>query len=267
MSRIITLTTDFGTSDGFVGTMKGVILNIDSHATIVDITHEVAPQDIRQGAFLFAASAVYFPSDAIHVVVVDPGVGSERRPIAIEIGETILVAPDNGVVTFAVDRFTAKHPGTPIRAFHLNRPEYWLPHISNTFHGRDIFAPAAAHLSRGFPPDSLGSPIEEWTRVPNAGAALREDGSIVAHVQHIDRFGNVVIDVADTMLPAGDHAQTAITIAGHTVKGIRRTYSDGEPGEVLAVVGSSGYLELAVRNGSAAQKLGAQRGDEAVVVP
>ena len=156
MNRIITLTTDFGTRDGFVGVMKGVILNINPHANIVDITHDIAPQNIEQGAFLFANAVKYFPANVIHVVVVDPGVGSARRPIAVQLGKTFFVAPDNGVLSRITD-----HASLPIRVVHLTNPAYWLPRVSATFHGRDIFAPVAAHLSLGVPLDALGEPIDD----------------------------------------------------------------------------------------------------------
>ncbi len=267
MSRIITLTTDFGTRDAYVGTMKGVILNIAPHVTIVDITHQVAPQNIRQGALSFAASSKYFPLDAIHVVVVDPGVGSSRRPIAVRVGDTVFIAPDNGVLTPAIQACTAAQPDAPVLAIHLDRPEYWLPHVANTFHGRDIFAPCAAHLARGIPFESLGSPIDDWIRLALPAPTYGADGSIVAHVQDIDGFGNIVIDVVDAALQGADASLTTITLAGHTLRGIRQAYADVAPGELLALVGSSGYLEVALRNGNAAHFLGIRTGDEVVVVP
>ncbi len=267
MSRIITLTTDFGTRDAYVGTMKGVILNIAPHVTIVDITHQIAPQDVRQGAFLFASSVKYFPPDAIHVVVVDPGVGSSRRPIAIRVGDTVFIAPDNGVLTPAVQACAAAQPEAPILAIHLDRPEYWLPRVSKTFHGRDVFAPCAAHLARGIPFESLGSPIDDWIRLAAPAPTYRPDGSIVAHVQDIDGFGNIVIDVVDAILQGADASHTTITLAGHTLHGVRQTYTDVAPGELLALVGSSGYLEVALRNGNAAHFLGVRTGDQVVIVP
>ncbi len=267
MTHFITLTTDFGTRDAYVGTMKGVILNIAPHVTIVDITHQVAPQNIRQGAFLFASAAQYFPPDVIHVVVVDPGVGSSRRPIAIRVGDTVFVAPDNGVLTLAVQACLAALPDSPVLAIHLDRPEYWLPHVSKTFHGRDVFAPIAAHLARGIPFESLGSPIEDWIRLAVPAPIYREDGSILAHVQDIDGFGNIVIDVVDVALQRVDRSQATVTLAGHTLHGIRQAYADVADGEPLALVGSSGHLEVAIRNGNAAHELSVRAGDEVVIVP
>ncbi len=267
MPRVITLTTDFGTRDPYVGAMKGVILTIAPQSNIVDITHQVAPQDIQQGAFLFAAAARYFPADAIHVVVVDPGVGTARRPIALRVGETVFVAPDNGVLSFAVQAFAAAQPHSTVRAIHLNRPEYWLPQTSMTFHGRDVFAPCAAHLARGIAFESLGSPIDDWLRLEPPAPTRQKDGSLLAHVRHIDAFGNIVIDVTGDSLQGADRSRTTISIAGHAVHGVRDAYGQVAPGEVLALVGSSGWLEIAVRNGNAAQKWGVRTGDEVVIVP
>ncbi|MDE3089590.1 MAG: SAM-dependent chlorinase/fluorinase [Chloroflexota bacterium] len=260
MKRIITLTTDFGLSDGFVGTMKGVILDINPDATIVDITHDIAPQQIEQGAFLFANAARYFPPNTIHVVVVDPGVGSARRPIAVQMGETIFVAPDNGVLSRAIANYQL-----PIRAVCLNRPAYWLPRVANTFHGRDIFAPTAAHLSLGVPLEALGDPIGDWVRLPSARAAIRSDGAIVGSVIHIDHFGNVVTNIEAEMLSALDRARVVVRIGEHAVRGVMPAYSAVAVGDLLALIGSNGNLEVAVRDGSAARTLSARIGDEVTV--
>ncbi len=262
--RIITLTTDFGTRDGYVGTMKGVILGINPDATIVDITHAIAPQHVQEGAFLFAASARYFPPGTIHVVVVDPGVGSERRAIAMQVDETFLVAPDNGVLSLAI----RQKPGFSkvIRAVHLNRLQYWLPQVSHTFHGRDIFAPVAAHLSLGVPLDALGDPINDWVRLSTEQPTRREDGALLARISHIDRFGNCVINLVESELAGVDPRRIAVTVGGQTVRGISKTYAEVEPGALLALFGSSGNLELAVRNGSAAEVLNTRVGDEVVLL-
>ena len=278
MNRIITLTTDFGLSDGFVGTMKGVILGINPEATIVDITHDIAPQNIEQGAFLFANAVKYFPANTIHVVVVDPGVGSARRPIAMQIGETFFIAPDNGVLTFASSKLKVKsqksgashkskieNRQSKISAIHLNRPEFFLPRVSSTFHGRDIFAPVAAHLSRGIALDALGDPIDDWVRLAPGLPTRRADGALVGKVMRIDRFGNIITNIADEML-AGQ-ARARIEIAGSSVNGIKQTYADVARGKVVALIGSSGHLEIAVRDGNAAQMLGVQLGDEILIAP
>lgn len=266
MNRTITLTTDFGLADGYVGTMKGVILAINPQATLVDITHEIAPQDIEEGAFLFAISARYFPDGTVHLVVVDPGVGSARRPIAIQVGATVFVAPDNGVLTPAVQAWSANR-GEPIRAVHLNEHKFWLPDVSRTFHGRDIFAPCAAHLSLGTPLVEMGEPVEDWARLPSAEPQIGPDGAITARVTHIDRFGNVITNLCGKMVEDVDPNLVVITIGTHRIAGLRSTYSDVKPGQIVALVGSSGCLELAVRDGSAASTLGVRKGALVLLSP
>lgn len=258
MNRIITFTTDFGTRDIFVGVMKGVILGIHPHATLVDITHDIAPQNILQGAFLLANAIKYFPANAVHVVVVDPGVGSPRRAIAVQTGETFFVAPDNGVLTLAIQR-------SEIRAIQLTKPQYWLPHVSNTFHGRDIFAPVAAHLSLGVPLDALGEPINDLVQLSQCNAAWRAGNEIAGYVAHIDHFGNVITNIDEKLLAGIDRARATITLHGKTLTGIKATYAAVAQGELLALVSSGGTLEIAMRNGNAAQTLGAQLGDQVIV--
>jgi len=264
MRPIITLTTDFGLEDGYVGTMKGVILGINPEAAIVDLSHQIAPQSVRQAAYVLAAACPHFPPGTIHVVVVDPGVGSERRAIALETPTARFVAPDNGVLSYILAELgfsegEAIPPGC--RAVHLNNPRYWLVEVSSTFHGRDIFAPVAAHLSRGVPIEELGEPIEEIVVFPIPLPELRADGTLVGHVIHIDRFGNLITDVKGRSL----HLGSIIEVKGREIQGVSRTYADVEEGELLALIGSSGRLELSVREGSAAQKLQAKVGDEVVV--
>ena len=267
MGRIITLTTDFGLVDGFVGTMKGVILGINPDVTLVDITHDITPQNIAQGAFLFANAAKYFPANAIHVVVVDPGVGSARRAIAVQAGETIYVAPDNGVLSLAIrdvrSEISNLHSSlqSPIRVVHLNKPAYWLPRVSNTFHGRDIFAPVAAHLSLGVALEALGDPIDNWVRLSGCAAAFRAGDEIVGRVVHIDRFGNIITNVDEQMLAAMDRTRISVSIAGRQTHGLKATYSDAATGQMIALIGSTGQLELALRDGNAAAALGASIGD------
>ena len=265
MNRIITLTTDFGTRDGFVGTMKGVILSINPDATIVDITHEIAPQDVEQGAFLFAASAKYFPPNTIHVVVVDPGVGSARRAIVVQAGEAIFVAPDNGVLTEAISNLQLANGNSGIRVVHLNKPKFWLLRVSNTFHGRDIFAPVAAHLSLGTPLEAMGEPITDWVTLPRVLPMRRADGAIIGRVTQIDRYGNIVTSIAQEMLRDVDPARVVVEIAGKRIAGLKRTYADGAEGELIALISSSWTLEIAQCNGNAAETLGILYGSEVVV--
>lgn len=260
MTRIITLTTDFGLSDGFVGVMKGVILGINPQATIVDITHDIAPQNIDQGAFVFANAYKYFPPNTIHVVVVDPGVGSTRRAIALQAGETFFVAPDNGVLSLAVSG-----QRSVVNVVHLSHPQYWLARVSNTFHGRDIFAPVAAHLSLGVPLEAFGDPITDWIKLSSCDMPMRVANEIVGRVMHIDRFGNIVTNIGEEMLEAMDRTRITVTIRSKVLNGVRSTYSAVERGELLALVSSSGYVEVAIRDGNAAQMLGAKLGDEAVI--
>ncbi len=260
MNRIITLTTDFGLSDGFVGMMKGVILGINPNVMIVDLTHDIAPQNIEQGAFLFANAFRYFPANTIHVVIVDPGVGSARRPIAAQVGETLFVAPDNGVLTMALENLK------PLpRVVHLNRAEYWRARVSHTFHGRDIFAPVAAHLSLGVPLESLGDPVNDWVCLPHGVAVWRAGNEIVGRIVHIDRFGNAITNIGEEMLTAMDRAQVAVSVRGKTLQGIKSTYAMAGQGEAIALISSSGHLEIAVREGNAAQVLGLRLGDEVFV--
>ncbi|MCL4490050.1 MAG: SAM-dependent chlorinase/fluorinase [Chloroflexi bacterium] len=267
MNRVITFTTDFGLQDGYVGTMKGVALSINPQAILVDITHAIAPQNIQLGALLFAASFQYFPPDAVHVVVVDPGVGGTRRAIAAQVGETQFVAPDNGVLTLALEQMTAARPDVDTRVVHMNRSEYWLPQVSRTFHGRDIFAPVAAHLSLGVPLDALGDPIDDWVHLALAQPERRPDGTISARVIHIDRFGNVVINLAEVQLRKADWSKLVITIGGETIKGLENSYGDVQTGHLVALIGSAGFLEVALRDGNAAQVLGAQIGQEVLLTP
>ena len=262
MTRVITLTTDFGWVDGFVGPMKGVILRINPDVTLVDITHDIAPQKIEQGAFLFTESARYFPANTIHLVVIDPGVGSSRRPIALQVGETIFVAPDNGVLTLAIDHFQSTLRDGQVRAVHLNRPQYWLPRLSNTFHGRDLFAPVAAHLSLGVPLEQLGDPIQDWVRLPACASPFRAGDQLAGRVLHVDRFGNLITNIDAEMLAAMDRSRINVRIAGRQVRGLKGTYADTPSGQLVALIGSSGHLEVALRDGSAATALGVRIGDE-----
>ncbi len=262
MPPIITLTTDFGTADGYVGAMKGVILNIHPGVTIVDLSHEIPPQNVRQAAFVLHTAAPYFPAGTIHLAVVDPGVGSARRPIAIQIPGATLVGPDNGLFSF----FLTERPAGSRSIIQLTRPAFWLPAPSHTFHGRDIFAPVAAHLARGVPITDLGDPIDDPVVFPIPQPKMRLDGAVVAHVLHIDHFGNLVTDVRATG-PMAPHlgAETTVEIAGRRIAGVRQTFADVATGEPVAYVGSSGYLEIAIRQGNAAAVLGVTTSDELVI--
>jgi S-adenosylmethionine hydrolase len=245
---IITLTTDFGTSDGYVGTMKGVILSIALDVTLVDITHEIAPQNVRQAAYVLHASAPYFPSGTIHLAVIDPGVGSQRRALVIRTSDGFLVGPDNGL--FAL--FLADEPGAECHA--ITQPAFMRPHISATFHGRDVFAPVAAHLASGVNLDLLGPRVSDPVTFPIPKPAQQPDGSWLGHVLYADHFGNLVTSLTDDLL-AHIH-QAEISIGQRRIAGIKRTYAQAAPGDLIALVGSSGHVEISVVNGNAAQSLG-----------
>lgn len=243
---IITLTTDFGGADGYVGTMKGVILALAPAARLVDLSHEIAPQDIRQAAHVLRQAAPYFPAGAIHLAVVDPGVGGARRPLLVTTPQAAFVGPDNGLFTFALDQ-----PGAQART--LDRTEAWLPQVSRTFHGRDIFAPVAARLALGAAPDDLGTPITDAVRLAQAAPQRLGNDGIVGNVVHVDRFGNLISDVPAAWL--ADGAWTC-QIAGREIAALASTYAEVAPGTALALVSSGDTLEVAVRDGSAARDLG-----------
>lgn len=242
---IITLTTDFGLADGYVGTMKGVILGIAPAARLVDLSHEITPQNVPQAAYILRRAAPYFPLGTIHLAVVDPGVGSARRPLLVVTPQAMFVGPDNGLFTFALDQPAAQ-------AYVLDRPETWLPQISNTFHGRDIFAPVAARLATGFAPDELGTPICDAVRFDQPAPQRLGNDEIVGHVIHVDRFGNLISDVPAAWLTDG---RWRCEIAGQRLETLTATYADVAPGTLLALVSSGGTLEVAVREGNAARAL------------
>lgn len=253
----ITLMTDFGVADAYVGAMKGVILSIIPQVNLVDLTHSVAPQDVHHAAFLLSTVIDYFPTGTIHLVVVDPGVGSERRPIAVQSKRAYYVAPDNGVLSMALTRQPAE------TIVHLTNSDYWLPHVSHTFHGRDIFAPVAAHLVCGVPITELGGLIDDIAHLPTAEPTRHPDGTILGQIQHIDRFGNCITNVPAEML--ADKSPLTVKIGGRTIQGISPTYAAVEPGRAVALIGSTGFLEVAVRNDSAAARLGISVDDKVVV--
>lgn len=252
--KIITLLSDFGLQDGYVASMKGVILGICPGIRLVDISHMIPPQDIRAGAFLLNTVYRDFPRGTIHLAVVDPGVGTERRAIAVETPSCFFVGPDNGIFSWALLR------ESPVQTRSLENPQFWRSEISSTFHGRDIFAPVAAHLAKGIEFALLGPPCQphtaHWT-VPLCSAE-----GIHGEVVHIDHFGNAITNLDGEML-AGFAPPDTITVCVKDAVTCRmaRTYGDGEPGEVMALLGSSGHLEIAVNHGNAACSIGIRTGD------
>ncbi len=253
---IVTLTTDFGTSDHLVGTLKGVILNINPSARIVDLNHNVTPFDVLDGALSIANSYRYFPPRTIHVVIVDPGVGTQRRPLLVSGEKQYFIAPDNGVLSMIFERESCT-----VR--HITAEHYFLNPISPTFHGRDIFAPTAAWLSKAWQTEAFGEEITDYVRftVPKAKAAGQ---SVKGVVLRVDAFGNLMTNLTTEDVPAIAVTSGAIklSVSGKEVRKFAQTFALGTPGEPIAVFGSAGFLEIAVNRGSAAHTLGANRGAE-----
>jgi len=228
--------------------MKGVIASIAPEARIVDLTHCVPRHDIRSAAFHLSGAVGYFPPGTVRTVVVDPGVGGTRRTIAVQTERAFYVAPDNGVLTLALRNDPQK------TIVHLTNREYWLPNVSMTFHGRDIFAPVAAHLACNVPVSRLGRMIDDPATIPFPRAVWNADGPIEGHIQHIDRFGNCITNIPADILSTAE--SPVFEVGGHSIRDISMSYSSAEPGAVLALVGSAGYIEIAVREGNAARRLG-----------
>jgi len=243
---VITLLTDFGTADYFVGAVKGAILSVNPNVVIIDITHETPAHDIEAGAFTLLAAYKTFPRGTIHVAVVDPGVGSSRRPIIVAANDQFFVGPDNGLFSYIYDR---EHSH---RTFHVTASEYFRPNPSSTFHGRDIFAPVAAALSTGIAPDQFGPEINDAARLPSLETPLR--------IIHIDRFGNCITNITREVFEG-----KSLSINGRTITSLRNFYGEALPEELFAIWGSTGFLEISVNGGSAAQVLGAKRGNTIVL--
>jgi hypothetical protein len=252
---IITLTTDLSTDDPYVATMKGVILSINPQVIIVDICHAIKPQNIAQAAFLLSTTYRYFPEGTIHVVIVDPGVGTERKAVLLITPQAIFIAPDNGVLSYIIEEASPE-----LEAIALTNPRFWLSPVSDTFHGRDIFAPVAAYLSLGIPPHEFGNQISSIFAFPIPCPQIGEEGVLIGHVIHIDHFGNLVTDIKREDLPRG---RLFIEVCGHIIDDLSQSYADGE--ELLAIIGSSERLEVSIKNGSAARFLRAKMGDEVKV--
>ena len=255
-NAIITLTTDYGTNDHLVGALKGVILKINPSVTIVDITHNIAPFDLLDGALAIGSAYSYFPPKTIHVVVVDPGVGTERRPLLVNGQNQYFVAPDNGVLSVIFER---EQQNLIVR--HANAEHYYLQPVSKTFHGRDIFAPVAAWLSKGWQTASMGEEISDYKRfaLPRPKAA---EGVVKGIVMRADAFGNLVTNFRAEDLPESSRSEGAIKlqVGNHVVTRLVDTFASGNNGEPIAYFGSSGFLEIAVNKGNASRTLGIGRG-------
>ncbi len=255
MPRIITLTTDFGTGSPYVAAMRGVILSINPEAVMVDISHAIPPQDIRAGALALAQAAVWFPPGTIHVAVVDPGVGSARKIVYAQFGEQHFVAPDNGLLSCLA---LGQRPSTIMA---VEEPGFWLPRVSSTFHGRDIMAPVAARLSLGLDPAQLGPALADIERLDWMEARVASN-KIEGAVESVDSFGNLITNIPEDALanvPRGEE-EVAIYCDEHETRGIFGTYSDQPEMTLIALVGSSGRLELAIVGENASLMLGVQAG-------
>lgn len=271
MSSVITLTTDFGVDDAYVATMKGVILSINPGANIVDITHSIEPQNIRQAAFILDYSYRYFPKKTVHVAIVDPGVGSERRGIVLKTPSALFVAPDNGVLSYVINELSSNEDltvqyskdqdlvtlGNGFEAIAITEPRFWRHPVSTTFHGRDIFAPVAAALSLDISPYELGEKITSLQIFPIPKPFVDYQGNLAGNVLYVDHFGNLITNIKKSDLPGKD---ILIEAAGHSIQGITNYYAEGEG--LMAIIGSSGYLEISLKNGNAADFLNIGIGDE-----
>jgi len=258
--QIVTLLTDFGLKDGNVGVMKGVIWNIAPRAHIADLSHNISPQNIAEAALILFRAAPFFPDGSVHLVVVDPGVGTERMPIAAQLGSHFFVGPDNGVITLLLE--WAEKEGFTTRFYHLDKPNYWLSEVSSVFHGRDIFAPVAANLAMGIPLSKLGTEINTVIRLELPQPVKTKDGWH-GEVIHIDHFGNISSNIRREHI--GNANIHRVSLCGEEISGSVRTFAERPTGELIALFGSTGNLIVSVVNGSAAGRLGAKVGDEVLV--
>lgn len=252
---IVTLTTDFGLRDAYVGAMKGVILGLAPNARIVDLSHGIAPQDVAEGAFVLASGYPHFPEGTVHVGVVDPGVGTERKGIVAQTNRAVLVGPDNGLFSgiWTLDPL--------VRAFSLENPDLMGPEVSATFHGRDVFAPAAGHLLKGTPPDAFGPAVRAPVTAELWQTTFAGD-AVTGRVVHVDHFGNCVTNLRrDTVEGHLSGGPITVRAGGHRFDRLRRTYGDVERGQALVYYGSLATVEIAVNGGHAARELGIRRGD------
>lgn len=260
MSSIVTLTTDFGMKDSFAGSMKGVILKINPQAQIVDITHDIGPQDIWEAAFALKTAYSYFPKGTVHLAVVDPGVGSGRRPIIVVTESYYFVGPDNGIFSLIFQE------AERIRVHHITANHYFLPNTGPTFHGRDIFAPVASWLSKGIPSGNFGDVVEDYVKL-NVPVPKTTGNTIDGHVIHIDRFGNVITNITykdmQALVPdGGEMGPVSITVAGKEIKNLKKFYAEASPGEPSAIINSSGYLEIFLFKQNARTTLSLKRGEQ-----
>lgn len=277
MGRVITLTTDFGSSDAYVAAMKGVILSINPEAKIIDITHSIEPQNILQAAFLVNTVYRYFPKQTVHMAIVDPGVGSERQAIILKTPSALFVAPDNGILSYVISELSPTGgPSTQygynlakvnlkkgLEAIAITDPRFWRHPVSPTFHGRDIFAPVAAGLSLDISPYEFGEKITSLHVLPTPKPFFDPHGNLIGHILHVDHFGNLITNIKSSDLP-GKGEDVTVEIAAHRVQGVSSYYAQDEG--LMAIIGSSGYLEISLRDGNACDFLGVEVGDEIKVI-
>ncbi len=255
-ARIISLTSDFGSRDPYAAEMKAAILTICPTAVLVDITHEVEKFNIREGAYALASATPYFPDGTIHLAIVDPGVGTHRRPLIVHTKNSFFVGPDNGLLVLAAEAQDIK------RVYEITSRRLMLPHVSNTFHGRDIFAPAAAHLANGLPPEEFGPEVTEVLK-PEFTKVKRDKGRVIGEVLHIDGFGNIITNIHAKDLHEFRQNILEVELPNHKLEmKLTRTYAEAKPQEYLALIGSHNYLEIAVNQGSAVAKFQVKAGDK-----
>jgi len=254
-SSIISLLTDFGLKDPYLASMKGVILKINPQCTLIDITHQVNPHDVEEGAFILANAYSTFPKGTIHLAVVDPGVGGPRKPILLVTENYFFVGPDNGLFTFALQQEKVK------QGMALTRPKFFLPRVSTTFHGRDIFAPVAAHLSLGIRPKAFGKNIDSWVELPFQKPRTKE-GKLLGEIIHVDTFGNLVSNIDQRRLfQFSKDRSFVIRVGRRIIRGLKKRYSEGKKNEPIALFGSGGFLEISIREGNAQKLLKVRRRD------
>jgi len=254
------LLTDFGTADYFVGAVKGAILSVNPSAVVVDITHEIPPQDVAAGAFTLLAAYKTFPAGTIHVAVVDPGVGSTRRPIIVSANEQFFIGPDNGLFTYIYDREPSH------QTFHVTSDRYFRPSPSTTFHGRDIFAPVAAALSTGVAPEEFGPEISDEVRLAQSlQLVVQKSGKVRARIIHIDRFGNCITNITRDLIDS--RKQPTLLIKRRLIRTFKTFYAEGigPPNQPFAIWGSAGFLEISMNGQSAAKNLGAKTADDVIL--
>lgn len=258
-AKVIALLTDFGIEDYYVGSMKAVIAGINPGVQVIDISHHIPPQDIQEGAFVLYSAYRYFPEGTIFVAVVDPGVGTWRRVVCVKTKQHTFLAPDNGLLTLIATREKV------LFAVEVTNSSYFLPEVSSTFHGRDIFAPVAAHLSMGLKPTKLGKQIDDLHTLPFPKPIIKEEGVLEGEVIHIDRFGNLITNIEQTWAEILDKGLKSILINDREIFNISHTYREVKVGELLALFGSLGHLEISVNLGNAKEVLGCSRRDKVII--